>query len=142
VHAVEGFGAVGGASAEAVFVEEGAGLVFEGFAVAGAGIGAVGVEGFVPGDEVRVVAGQPGHEPVFDARAQVEDESGDASGAGFGQLTEEVVQLVGGVGEPRENRGDHHPAREAGVADGPDQVQATADRWDTGLEAAPELLVT
>jgi hypothetical protein len=85
---------VAGGSAEAVFVEQWAGLLFEGFAVAGGSVGAVGIEGFVAGYEVWVVLGQPGHEPVFDAGAEVEDEGGYAGGAGFGQLTEEVVQLV------------------------------------------------
>jgi hypothetical protein len=101
VHAVDGLRPVPGAFAEAVFVEERTGLLLEGVAEARGCVGAVGVQGFVAADQLRMVVRKPGHEPLLDPWAQVQHQRRDTGGAGVGELTEEVIQLLGRIGQPR-----------------------------------------
>ncbi len=106
--------------------------------VPGGGVGAVGVEHPVAADEVRVVLGQPAHEPLAGAGPQVQGERRDGRRPGRRDGADGVAQLRGRVGQVGDDRGHQHAAGDAVCGERAHHVQAPLRRGRARLDRAPQ----
>ena len=67
---------------------------------------------------------QPGEEQRLDRSAQVQREHRHPGRAGVGEVAQQGVEVRAVVGQPGQDRRDHHPARQPGLPDRADRGRA------------------
>ena len=96
---------------------------------------AAALELLVARHQLRVLAAQPGGEPLPGAGAQVQRHHRHPRGTGGGDRAHRGVQVGQPVSQPGQHRREEDAARQAGVGQRPDQVEACPRGRNAGLQS-------